>query len=291
MNPYEEYIQNIADLVRKARTLPLGGMPDYPTVPRPPDAPVALLFSPHPDDEVIVGGWGLRLLRESRWRVVNVAVTQGSSPQRQQERWKEVTDCCRCIGFDLQATSPTGLEGVNVKTRTSDAARWSAMVNVIAGLLTRHQPRAIFYPHAGDWNSTHVGTHYLVIDALASMPPTFRCSAVETEFWAQMPSPNVLVESPAADLAALVTALTWHVGEVRRNPYHLTLPAWMMDNVRRGGEWVGGQGQGAPAFPFGTLYRLRSWMGDRFEDGAVRPGFLDAAQDPAAPLQLGNHAT
>jgi LmbE family N-acetylglucosaminyl deacetylase len=284
MNPYEEYIQNIAHLVQDARALPLGGIPDYPAVPRPPDAPVALIFSPHPDDEVIIGGWALRLLRESRWRVVNVAVTQGSSRQRQQERWKELTDCCRCIGFDLQATSPTGLEGVNVKTRTTDTARWTAMVNVVVGILTQHQPRAIFYPHEGDWNSTHVGTHYLVTDALASLPPTFRCSAVETEFWAQMPLPNVLVESSPADVAALVTALTSHVGEVRRNPYHLTLPAWMMDNVRRGGEWVGGQGQAAPAFLFGTLYRLRNWIGDRFEDGAVTPGFMDAGQDPAAPL-------
>jgi LmbE family N-acetylglucosaminyl deacetylase len=284
MNPYEEYIQNIADLVQKARAFPLGGVPDYPAVSRPSDAPVALIFSPHPDDEVIIGGWALRLLRESRWRVINVAVTQGSSLQRQQERWKELTDCCRCVGFDLQATAPNGLEGANVKTRANDAAGWSAMVKVIADILTQHQPRAIFSPHEGDWNSTHVGTHYLVTDALASMPPTFRCAAVEPEFWAQMPSPNVLVESSPADVAALVTALTWHVGEVRRNPYHLTLPAWMMDNVRRGGEWVGGQGHAAPAFLFGTLYRLRNWIGDRFEDGAVTPGFMDAAQDPSAPL-------
>ncbi len=284
MNPYEEYIQSIAFQVHEARKFSLGGFPDYPSVPRPPDAPVALLFSPHPDDEVIVGGWALRLLRESGWRVINVAVTQGSSLQRQQARWNELTNCCRCIGFDLQATTPNGLEGVNAKSRAKDAVRWSAMVKVIAGILTQHQPRAIFYPHQGDWNSTHVGTHYLVTDALASMPSSFRCSAVETEFWAQMPSPNVLVESSPADLGALVTALTWHVGEVRRNPYHLTLPAWMMDNVRRGGEWVGGQGQAAPEFLFGTLYRLRHWIGDRFADGAVTPGFMDAAQDPAAPL-------
>jgi LmbE family N-acetylglucosaminyl deacetylase len=284
MNPYEHYVQTLADLTREARGFSLGGFPDYPSVTRPAGAPVALIFSPHPDDEVIIGGWALRLLRESRWRVINVAVTQGSNPQRQQGRWKELTDCCRCIGFDLQATSPDGLEGVNAKVRASDAARWSAMVHIVAAILTQHQPRAIFYPHERDWNSTHIGTHYLVTDALAAMPLTFRCAAVETEFWAQMPAPNALVESSPADLAALVTALTFHVGEVRRNPYHLTLPAWMMDNVRRGGEWVGGQGKAAPEFLFGTLYRLRNWIGDRFEEDTAAPGFVDAAQDPATPL-------
>jgi len=107
---------------------------------------------------------------------------------------------------------------------------------------------------------------------------------VETEFWAQMPTPNVLVESSGADLAALVTALTSHVGEVRRNPYHLTLPAWMMDNVRRGGEWVGGQGQAAPDFLFGTLYRVRRWVHGRFDAAAVPRPFLSATEDPAGPL-------
>jgi hypothetical protein len=60
-------------------------------------------------------------------------------------------------------------------------------------------------------------------------------------------------------LGDLITALTFHVEEVRRNPYHLTLPAWMIDNVRRGAELVGGQGGAAPDCTFATLYRLRRW--------------------------------
>jgi LmbE family N-acetylglucosaminyl deacetylase len=281
MNPYESFVSGIADLVERARRAPLGGFPDYARPAPAQDAPVALIFSPHPDDEVIIGGWALRLRRQKGWRVINVAVTQGSNRERQQARWQELANCCRCIGFELQATQPNGLEGVNARTRAGDAARWREMVDIVAGLLARHQPRAIFFPHEADWNSTHIGTHHLVADALATLPAAFRCAAVETEFWGQMPRPNVLVESPKDDLAALITALTWHVGEVRRNPYHLTLPAWMMDNVRRGGEWIGGQGQAAPQFLFGTLYRLRTWSDGRFEDRAVPHGFLDAGQDPA----------
>src|SRR5690348_2666901 len=112
MNPYEKYVEKLSALVSEARKAPLGGFPDYPKPEVPADAPVALIFSPHPDDEVIIGGWALRLLRQSRWRVINVAVTLGSNRERQQPRWEELSRCCRCIGFDLQATQPNGLEGV-----------------------------------------------------------------------------------------------------------------------------------------------------------------------------------
>jgi N-acetylglucosamine malate deacetylase 1 len=82
---------------------------------------------------------------------------------------------------------------------------------------------------------------------------------VETEFWGSMPAPNLMVELDATLVTQLVTALTYHVGEVRRNPYHLSLPAWLVDNVRRGAELVGGQGGASPEFTFATLYRVRRW--------------------------------
>src|SRR6185369_6651844 len=92
----------------------------------------------------------------------------------------------------------------------------------------------------------------------------FECFTVETEFWGAMKTPNLMVESSGQDLGDLITALTFHVGEVKRNPYHLTLPAWMMDNVRRGGEVALGQGGAAPDFKFATLYRLRKWQNGGF---------------------------
>ena len=63
----------------------------------------------------------------------------------------------------------------------------------------------------------------------------------------------------------MMTALSYHVGEVRRNPYHVLVPAWMQDNVRRGSELVGGQGGAAPDFAFCTLYRLRKWSDGRLQ--------------------------
>ena len=152
---------------------------------------------------------------------------------------------------------------------------------MIAGILAEQQPAVVFFPHDTDWNSTHIGTHHLLVDALARQAPTFTCHVVETEFWGAMATPNLMVESSVDDLAEMMTALSFHVGEVQRNPYHLLVPAWMQDNVRRGGELVGGQGGAAPDFTFCTLYRLRRWENGRlektFEGGRNLPASVNAA--------------
>jgi N-acetylglucosamine malate deacetylase 1 len=264
MNPYLKFASEFSRLVTEGKALPLGTVPPEPRPTPKPGAPTALIFSPHPDDECIIGALALRLLREAGWRVINMAVTQGSNKERQQPRLQELRNACQWIGFDLEQTGPTGLERVSPKTRAQDPNHWAAAVRVIAGSLARHQPKVILFPHQGDFNSTHIGTHFLVMDALKTLPPDFQCCLVETEFWAQMAGPNLMVESSVADVADLLGALSFHVGEVQRNPYHLRFPAWLQDNVRRGAEVVGGQGGAAPDFMFATLYRLRRW-----NDGGV----------------------
>ena len=99
-----------------------------------------------------------------------------------------------------------------------------------------------------------------------------------------MATPNLMVESSPDDLADMMTALSFHVGEVQRNPYHLLVPAWMQDNVRRGGELVGGQGGAAPDFVFCTLYRLRRWHEGRLRSdvrGWAHSGGRDERFDAA----------
>lgn len=260
MNPYRTLVDQYEQLLREGRTYPRGGFSPAPRPALAPDAPKLLFFAPHPDDECIVGGFALRVMREARLRFVNVAVTQGSKKERQAERLGELQKACGYLGFDLVQTAPNGLERINPKTRTSDPSYWSQCVGIIASLLEAHRPRIIFFPHEFDWNSTHIGTHFLVMDALRLMPADFECYLVETEFWGQMTSPNLMVEIGAADLADMLAATTFHVGEIQRNPYHLLTPAWMIDNVRRGCELVGGQGGAAPDFRFGALYRLSRWQ-------------------------------
>jgi LmbE family N-acetylglucosaminyl deacetylase len=259
MNPYHHLVSELDRLVREGKQYPLGGfsVPARPELPR--AAPRVLIFSPHPDDECIIGGLALRLRREAGMRVINVAVTQGSRHDRQAARWTELEAACDYLGFELIATAPGGLERINVKTRADDAAHWQRCVDTIATILREQQPAVILFPHDTDWNSTHVGTHHLLMDALGRQPAEFSTFVAETEFWGAMASPNLMVESSVGDVAEMITALSFHVGEVQRNPYHLLVPPWMQDNVRRGGELVGGQGGAAPDFSFCTLYRLRRW--------------------------------
>jgi LmbE family N-acetylglucosaminyl deacetylase len=281
MNPYQPFVTEFHRLIQGGQALPLGGLavPDRPKLP--PDAPKALVFSPHPDDEVIIGALPLRLLREVQINVINVAVTQGSNQARQQERLKELRGCCDYIGFGLIQTRENGLAGINLQTRQQRPEDWAKSVDRIAHIFREQRPRIIFFPHAEDWNSTHIGTHHLVVDALTKLSEAFSCYAVETEFWGAMDTPNLLVESSAQDVTDLLAALSFHAGEVRRNPYHLRMPAWLIDNVRRGGELVGGQGAAAPDFTFGTLYRLRRWKEGRLQSVLDQGRFVSVAYDLA----------
>jgi LmbE family N-acetylglucosaminyl deacetylase len=273
MNPYRKFVSAFANEIAEGKTLPLGGIPPHGKPAPAPDAPAALIFSPHPDDECIIGGLALRLQRESGVRAINVAVTLGSKKERQAGRWQELQNACNWLGFGLEKAGPNGLEAINVKTRANHPEQWSASVKVIAALLIKHKPLAIFFPHELDWNSSHIGTHHLVMDALKTLPQEFKTTIIETEFWGQMASPNLMIESSAEDVAELLAALSYHVEEVRRNPYHLRMPAWLIDNVRRGAELVGGQGGAAPDFTFATLYRLRQW-----ENGVIHEAYTGGRQ-------------
>lgn len=275
MTPYHNLVSQYVELLKAGRALPLGGFAPAQRPKLAPDARTALFFAPHPDDECISGGIALRLLREAGMKVVNVAVTLGSKKERQAGRFQELQSACQYLGFELVSTGPNGLQRINPKSREQDPVHWKSCVHVIQGIIERYRPGVMIFPHDRDWNVTHIGTHYLVMDALQQMSPDFECYIVETEFWGAMTDPNLMVEFKADEVADMMAATTFHVGEVQRNPYHLSLPAWLIDNVRRGAEVAGGQGGAAPDFPFAALYRLRKWSGREpkkvFEGGKQLP--------------------
>lgn len=278
MNPYKNYVESVARLLREGEKYPLGGFEKPAKIELPEDAPKVLIFSPHPDDEVIIGAAALRMMREAGCRVMNVAVTLGSSKARQAARWAELTDCCDYISFDLISTGESGLENINERSRKENPESWSLSVKKILEILLEHRPHTILFPHIDDNNSTHVGVHLLLMDALALTPDDFSCHILETEFWGAMVTPNVMVESSVEELTDLITALTFHVEEVKRNPYHLRTPDWMIDNVRRGGELVGAQGGKAPDFTFATLYRYLRWKGGKIHS-PLKQGRFIGSQD------------
>jgi len=275
VNPFQKYVSAHAKIFRGSKKISQARLKrSARKIPR--SAPQALVFSPHPDDECIVGGFALRLLREAKWNVANIAVTLGSRRARKAARLRELKNACAFLGFDLIAA---GLEKINLEARKKSRAQWNAAVKNISKILAQQKPRVIFMPHEDDGHPTHIGVHFLVLDALKTLPGNFKCFVVETEFWGQITNPNLLVESSVEDVGDLVAALSLHVGEVKRNPYHARLPAWMIDNVRRGAEIVGRRGAASPNFTFGTVYRLRKWRGGKLEK--VFPGgkFLPVAKN------------
>ncbi|HEX2009314.1 MAG TPA: PIG-L family deacetylase, partial [Roseateles sp.] len=210
-----------------------------------------MVFSPHPDDECIVGALPLRLRQEAGWRVTNVAVTLGSKTERREPRWRELEAACELLGFDNIRLAEHGLAQVRPETETQSPQLWRAHRRCVAELLDEERPALLLVPHAEDGIPTHKGVHKLLSQALreTGLP----CVLAETEFWATMAAPNWMVETSVADTARMVQALACHRGEIERNPYHLRLPAWFADSVRRGGELVLGAGSEPPDADFATL--------------------------------------
>ncbi len=258
--------------------------PSEPLPPVDPEAPTALVFSPHPDDEAVVGALGLRLRREHRWRVVNVAVTLGSLPSRRAARWQEALRSCDLLGFDL--VSPTGTPGVALERVTRadarrDAAAWRQAVDAIATLIAQHRPRLVQAPHALDGHPTHIGTHHLVMDALRVLGPTQQPHLTWSEYWNTQMQPGLMVALSDMDVARLMAAVARHTGEVQRHPYHHALPAWLIDSARRGAERVAGMGAQATHGPVhATLYGWQRWDGHRLRHLTPRIVRADEALAP-----------
>lgn len=263
MNPYLNYIQQVQDQFISARNIPLEGIASCPAPELQAEAPKGLLFSPHPDDECITGLLPLRLMREAGMRMINVPVTFGSNKERQPGRAEELKKACGFLGWSVY------------KREGFQSLEKSDVIEIVNAT----RPKVVFMPHARDWNSRHIATHHLVMDALAEMDHAFSCTVVETEYWGAMDDPNLMVEGDVRTVADLVAATSFHAGEVRRNPYHLSLPAWMQDNVRRGGELVGGQGGAVPDFTFAVLYRLQRWENGRLSQCLKRKYMLSATDD------------
>ena len=271
-NAYENYlkfVKHFSSIHKEAATIQLGE--SEPIAKSNGSGPKIMLFSPHPDDECVVGALPLRMLQELHANVINVAVTLGSNAARKEGRLNELTKACDTLGFKLVVPNDRALDGVNLSSRETDRTFWDKNVEAITDILANELPNAAFFPHDNDYNSTHIGTHHLVMDAIKKVQintPSWQPVIFETEFWHMMEKPNLMVAVSEEDEAKLIFALSAHTGEVERNPYHVNHPARMLDNVTRGAEVVGGQGGEAPDCSFAMIYRC-----SRIVDGQATPAW------------------
>ena len=271
------YVEDVLRAVNSGKGIALGPSPaaleppPLAPAPRMASKPKVVYCAPHPDDESLSGALALRLCLEAGAEVTNVAITLGSDLGQRARRLRELESACRALRFGLVVPlHPSGFDGVNLKERRERPNEWARKVQALREIFDRLEPDWVFAPHAEDFNTTHIGTHFLVVEALGAHlersgggPATL----VQTEFWHQLAEPNLMLGVGAEVLAIQLMAAMEHGGEMSRNPYHLLAPARMMDNVRRGSEVVGGQGAAAQSFPFAELYRVTFMRGTE----VVRP--------------------
>ena len=229
-----------------------------------------LILAPHPDDESIIGLLPLRLKEECGLEVWVAPVTLGSQKARRVARAKELREACTRLGFRLRF--PCG-RSVGM-----------AQVKDVVALLESIQPTIVFLPHAKDGHPTHRATHRLGVAAMDAAQQN-RFQVIETEYWHPLERPNLMVAAEEEQLGTLCRALACHKGEIARNDYAARLPAWMIDNVRRGAELMGGAGSEAPDMVYATLYRARKRTGGKWQQAFRGKRWLESSDD------LGDFAT
>lgn len=247
---FTQYLQSISSPFQSHPLIPKTSIPFS-----------VLILSPHPDDESIIGSLPLRLMHENNAHVINVAITLGSKKERQKARLKELQSACTHLDMDLDVLSDD----------------WTVKARELKSLIQKYQPQLILAPHLKDHHPTHIKTGKLLEKVLKSLKAN--TLVAWTEFWGAMDKPNCLVEVPQEILLLQMQALAMHVGEVSRNPYHLRLPAWMMDNVRRGGEVISNVGGEVPTMPFGVIYHLQKVKTGKFSEAKLPTPFLSTLAD------------
>jgi LmbE family N-acetylglucosaminyl deacetylase len=190
-----------------------------------------LIIAPHPDDECLMAGLALRAKRELGSQVAVLPFSFGSATERQAARELELKRALAVLGFESSNPRPAG----NHEELTDQEVK---------ATFDRFRPDAILIPHESDAHPAHIRCAQAVKRAASAYCTLNKLSlsVFESEYWQSMESPNLLIPLNAGLVSILGEALMQHEGEVSRNPYHLTLPAWYMDQERRGRERVYGLG-------------------------------------------------
>ncbi len=170
-----------------------GGVPGLPSLPIPDgfllNAPLrVLVVPPHPDDECLMAGYALRMKEEWSAEVSVLCFSFGSKPERRNERKQELEASVNTLGFS--SLQRMNLEKIS-KSELLDA-------------ITLMKPHVVFTPHADDGHETHVETHRLVRECMSqylNRHTDEKILWVQSEFWRDMKSPNILIPYSSAHVA------------------------------------------------------------------------------------------
>lgn len=210
-----------------------------------PDVPKSILIlAPHPDDECLMAGVALRAIKEFGSKVTVVPFSYGSKTDRQFARKGELLLACKALGFDF--FDPRGPDQKELTPVELDQT------------FNQVRPSAMILPHAQDGHPAHIRASLMGKDCATQFKSRTQqpFTLFYSEFWQSMEAPNLSVPLDTDTVIQMGEALLKHQGEITRNPYHLFLPAYLMDQQRRGSE-MSTQAGATPKIesPFAQIYR------------------------------------
>lgn len=173
----------------------------------------AVVFAPHPDDEVLgCGGVIAQKVRRGA-EVTVVYVTDGSRARRSLMAEEEFAALRRAES--LEASRILGVPAVHVVQWRLDATlreRPAAAREQVAALLAHTRPAQVFLPHAGDPPEDHRAVHALVRAAVRAQPRALTMLEYPVWLWAHWP----WVEVPARPRRTLPRRLAAGAAAARR---------------------------------------------------------------------------
>jgi LmbE family N-acetylglucosaminyl deacetylase len=211
-----------------------------------------LILAPHPDDECLMSGFAVRAVETFQAEVGVIPFSYGSKIERRTERKAELAHALSSLGFTL------------VESRAIPGSADELTAKEFDSALEKFKPDVVISAHLNDGHPVHMRSAELAGLALQEYASASKQSLhwLQSEFWQSMQKPNLLIPLSSAHLAKMGSALMAHAGEISRNPYHLTLPAWALEQVRRGSEMQVDEsenrisGSTKSNFVFGQLYRV-----------------------------------
>ncbi|MBM3261203.1 hypothetical protein FJY93_02185 [Candidatus Kaiserbacteria bacterium] len=277
MATFEGMVDKLVELKDTWPMIPLGSYEPLKLPPLRDDVRPIVIFSPHPDDEVLLGGAIALRLRHEGYPIINVAMTLGSKAEERPRRRAELKSACEFIGFDL--IIPNNENGFETDDFVNS---YSSVYLRTSNFLKKVNPSAIIVNHREDAHSSH--EHVASVINMAMICSHWKGAFIESEFWSDIKNPNLLLEISRDHQVYLLKALSFHKGELLRNPYHHTWPMKLMDNVRRC-EIVLGKGVSAPPFKFAGIYMVSQCDGDyEFGKMSVIPARALYADDSVSAI-------
>lgn len=198
--------------------------------------PVALLVSPHPDDEVLGLGGTVATLVDAGWTVTNLACSLGRSADHERRRAELERASDR---FGITST----VMGVPISGADDLDAAQRQLTSGIAEALARHAPDVVISPTPHDLHHGHEVVGRSVAAALAHVDDA---RWWQYAIWGDLPFANLYIPIEPRYTERALYVLGAYSGEIARNDYRDLLSGNWIRNRALGAERVFGFGAMRP---------------------------------------------